>query len=96
MLLPMFEVGVMDAAPGSYDALAKHKMNVSTPKQMVIAQQLLEESAVLLKNADSTLPILKSTGTGSIAIFGLAQVAVLQQLSHHRVVLNPALRRAVM
>ena len=84
MLRPMFAVGLFDAPEGSYD-ISKHSVNASTAESIAVAKQLVIESAVLLKNENSALPLLTpavelgSATTGSragVAVFGLAKAAI--------------------
>ena len=67
ILTPMFEVGVMDAEPGTWDA-SKHSVNASTEENISIARNLSAQSTVLLKN-NGVLPL---KATARIAVIGLA------------------------
>lgn len=74
---PMIEFGVInEPVTGSSDAVAR------TQEHLDLAQALVEEGAVLLKNEDATLP-LSGSKYKSIAVFGLDATNQSQVTENH-------------
>lgn len=72
ILLPMFELGIMDAPRDAYD-WAKQSTNCTTEASVASARRLSAESTVLLKN-DGLLPLQRGK---SIAIIGFGDAGAV-------------------
>uniref|UniRef100_A0A7S1WDL8 Probable beta-glucosidase G n=1 Tax=Alexandrium catenella TaxID=2925 RepID=A0A7S1WDL8_ALECA len=71
----MFKLGVMDEPPSTWDAV-KFFANVSTAEHIDLARHLSAQSTVLLKNADSVLPLPQGKKLALIGFAGPESLAI--------------------